>query len=244
MEGIERRVRSCAAAVQALASALGALDVDPACRNVALSHQSVSGSRFDEREQRAVGALDNVDPALYGAFDYVALGHIHGAQAVGRADGTMRYCGTPLKFSRREACAEKSVTLVELGPKGDVRVRVRPLKPLREVRAVRGAFDELMLRGPGEDQAGDWFFITLTDEEDVPNAAARLRERFGRVLALDYDNARTRGGADGVIGAAEEDRQPMELLAEFYRRINHRELGDEARAFAERVMRETEGFEE
>ena len=224
--------------------ALGALDVDPACRNVVLSHQFVSGSRFDEREQRAVGALDNVDPALYGAFDYVALGHIHGAQAVGRSDGTMRYCGTPLKFSRREASAEKSVTLVELGPKGDVRVRVRPLKPLREVRAVRGAFDELMLRGPGEGQAGDWFFITLTDEEDVPNAAARLRERFGRVLALDYDNARTRGGADGVIGAAEEDRQPMELLAEFYRRINHRELGDEARAFAERVMRETEGFEE
>ena len=224
---------------------LGEMEADPACRNVILSHQLILGSAFDEREQRAVGTLDSVNPALYSAFDYVALGHIHGAQCVGRRDGTMRYCGTPLAYSRKEAGVEKSVTLVELGRKGDVRCEQVPLKPLRQVRAVRGCFDELIARGPDAGAEDDYFFITLTDEQDViPNAAARLRSVFGRVLALDFDNARTRAGVDlaqDVVDA--EERSPMELLTALYRQMHNREMDGGARAFAEQVMRETEGFE-
>ena len=222
---------------------LGAAAPDPACRNVILSHQFIAGSLFDAREQKAVGALDNVDPALYDAFDYVALGHIHGAQAVGRGNGTMRYCGTPLKYSKKEARGEKSVTLVELGPKGDVKCTTCPLKPLREIRTERGAFDALIAKGPNPGEEGDYFFITLTDEEDVPNAAAQLRERFGSVLAVDYDNARTRAGGVALDAADAQERSPLEMLTALYRQINHRDMSDEALAFAERVMREVEALE-
>ena len=221
------------------------MDPDPSCRNVELSHQFISDSAFDDPDQRAVGTLDCVDASLYEAFDYVALGHIHRPQAAGRADGTMRYCGSPLKYSRREAAVQKSVTLVDLGPKGDVRQWQRPLKPLREVHAVRGAFDDLIEQGPEAGTEKDWFFITLTDEEDIANASAQLRQRFGRVLALDYDNARTRAGGSILPGRAEaEQKQPIELLMELYRAMHHAEMSEEALAFAERAMRETEGFDE
>ena len=224
---------------------LGALQPDASCRNVILSHQLILGSAFDEREQKAVGTLDNVDPRLYDAFDYVALGHIHKAQSVGREDGTMRYCGTPLKYSKKEALTEKTVTLVELGPKGDVTCKEIPLRPMREMRLERGSFDALMAKGPDAGCEGDYFFITLTDEEDIPNAAARLRGRFGKVLAVDFDNARTRAGETVELGVVDaEEKSPMELLEELYRKMRNRDMSDEAKAFAMRAMRETEGFEE
>ena len=218
---------------------------DPACRNVILSHQFIAGSAFDDRDQKAVGTLDNVDPSLYGAFDYVALGHIHRAQNIGRADGTMRYCGTMLKYSRAEASAEKTVTMVNLGPRGKAEVSVRPLRPLREVRAVRGSFGSLLSDGPEKGQEDDYYFITLTDEIDPQNAAARLRERFPRLLSLDYDNARTRAGSIANLSAAgAADRSPLELLSELYQLTHGREMNSEALDFARRMIRETEGFEE
>ena len=221
------------------------MNPDPSCRNVVLSHQFISGSTFDDPEQRAVGTLDNVDASLYDAFDYAALGHIHRPQSAGRSDGTMRYCGSPLKYSQREAGTEKSVTLAELGRKGEIRLRQRPLKPLREMRPVRGAFDDLIERGPEPGTEDDYFFITLTDEEDITNAAAQLRQRFGRVLAVDFDNERTRSGGRIIPGQGEaERRNPIELLTELYRITHRTEMSDEARAFAERAMRETEGFDE
>ena len=229
----------------AVGLALSRLAVNTSHRNVILSHQFIAGSRFDAREQKAVGTLDNVNPALYDAFDYVALGHIHGEQAIGRPDGTMRYCGTPLKYSKREALSEKSVTLVELGPKGDIRVDHRALKPLREVRLEKGLFDELIDRGPKLGQEDDYYFITLTDEDDPPHAAARLRERFGKVLAVDYDNSRTRANSIVDVTAVEvEDKSPMALMMELYQMVNNREMGDEEKAFFERVVQEMEGFEE
>lgn len=220
-------------------------EVDPSCRNVILSHQFIAGSTFDDRDQKAVGTLDNVDPSLYDAFDYAALGHIHRAQNVGRADGTMRYCGTMLKYSRAEASAEKTVTLVDLGPRGEVLASARPLRPLRELRAVRGTFEDLLSRGPEKGQEDDYYFITLTDEIDPQNAAARLRERYARLLSLDYDNSRTRAGA--MLNLSETgsiSRSPMDMLAELYQLTHGREMSAEALDFARRMIAETEGFEE
>ena len=218
---------------------------DPAFRNVILSHQLILGSVFDEREQRSVGTLDNVDAELYDAFDYVALGHIHKAQNVGRDNGTMRYCGTPLKYSKKEALSEKSVTVVELREKGSVSVRTVPLTPLRELRLIRGSFDAVMERGPEPGTEGDYFFITLTDDEDILHAASRLRERFGLVLDVDFDNARTRSEAglsiDGIPDI--EEKTPLELIMELYRLTHSTDMSEEARAFTEKMIRETEGFD-
>ena len=237
--------KEIANANDAIRTVLEEIRLDPSCRNVALSHQFISGSAYDDLDQRAVGTLDSVDAMLYDPFDYVALGHIHRAQAVGRSNGTMRYSGSPLKYSQREARLEKTVTLVELGSKGDVHQWQHSLIPLREVRLERGSFDALIEKGPAPGMEGDYFFITLTDEEDIANAAAQLRQRFGRVLSVDFDNARTNAERSIALGKPEtEHRRPIELLMELYRATHHVDMSDEARAFAERAMRETEGFEE
>ena len=224
---------------------LGGLSLDTSCRNVILSHQLILGSSFDEREQRAVGTLDNVDPRLYDAFDYVALGHIHKSQSVGREDGTMRYCGTPMKYSKKEVGTDKTVTLVELGEKGHVTWEEIPLRPKREMRLERGSFDTLIAKGPDAGCEDDYFFITLTDEEDIPNAAARLRNRFGKVLAVDFDNARTRAGENIELGSVDaEEKTPRELIEALYKIMRNRDMSSEAKAFVQRAMQETEGFEE
>ena len=237
---------------------LGESAPDTSIRNVILSHQLILGSSFDEREQKAVGTLDNVDPKLYEGFDYVALGHIHNAQFVGRKDKTMRYCGTPLVYSKKEARtakplplgeaepAAKTVTMVDLKKKGDVSCYEIPLSPLREVRLVKGEFNTLLEKGPDAGSEDDYYYITLTDEDDViPNAAVQLRSRFGKVLEIDFDNARTRAGEEVSIGTVEaEEKTPMELLSDLYRLMRQHEMSEEAKAFAREVMQETEGFQE
>ena len=125
----------------ALRTAVEQMSVDPAARNVLITHQFVTGAWRSESEDISVGGTDNVDASVFDAFDYVALGHIHGPQHVGRE--TMRYCGTPLKYSFSEAGHQKSVTAVELGEKGSVQVRAIPLTPRRDMREIRGTYLEL-----------------------------------------------------------------------------------------------------
>lgn len=193
-------------AQEAAEAVIGEMQVDTARRNVIVSHQFIVGGTSCDSERRNIGTLENVDASLYDAFDYVALGHLHRPQDVGRVNGTMRYCGTPLVYSRSELDTEKSVTMVELGEKGEVSTYTVPLTPKRKVRLIRGTFDELMRVGPEKDAEDDYYFIELTDEEDVPNAAARLRECFANLLTMNYDNKRTRSfcAVDSPEDAAEK----------------------------------------
>ena len=121
----------------ALACVLRHCAPDPSHRNLLLAHQFVAGAASCESEEPSVGGVDWVDAALFDSFDYVALGHLHSPQKVGR--DTMRYCGTPLKYSFSEAHQSKSLTFVELGAKGDVTVTTAPLTPLRDLRELRGS---------------------------------------------------------------------------------------------------------
>ena len=233
-----------ASADDAVRLVIGGMDVDPSRRNVILSHQCILGSSFDEKEQRFVGTLDNVNPAHYAPFDYVALGHIHRAQAVGREDGSMRYCGTPLKYSKKEANADKTLDVVTLGPKGaPVQAKFLPLKPLRELRLARGLFQDLLEQGPAPGTEEDFYFITLNDEEDQDHAAAKLREKYRHLLALDYDNSRTRAGDSLTLEGREgvDDRSDLELVMDLYRLTHGMDMSDEARAYVEAVIREMEG---
>lgn len=120
----------------AVYAAVSHLEINPQVRNVLVAHQFVTGAARCESEEILVGGLDNVDAAVFDDFDYVALGHIHSPQYVGRE--TIRYCGTPLKYSFSEAEQEKSVTVVELREKGQVEIQKLPIKPLREMRRIRG----------------------------------------------------------------------------------------------------------
>lgn len=219
----------------ALVAAIEAMGVDPAQRNVLVTHQFVTGAARCDSEEISVGGTENVDVSVFGPFDYVALGHIHGPQQVGRE--TVRYCGTPLKYSFSEAKHQKSVTVVELGEKGAVSVRTVPLTPMRDLAELRGTYEELTFRGfyDGTSYPRDYVHITLTDEEDIPDAVSKLRIIYPNLMKLDYDNKRTRAGII-LEGAEDQQRSPLELLEEFYEKQNGQPMGEEQRAFAKSLM--------
>lgn len=219
----------------ALAAAIEAMGVDTAQRNVLVTHQFVTGAARCDSEEISVGGTDNVDVSVFEPFDYVALGHIHGPQQVGRE--TVRYCGTPLKYSFSEAKHQKSVTVVELGEKGAVSVRTVPLTPMRDLAELRGTYEELTFRGfyDGTSYPRDYVHITLTDEEDIPDAVSKLRIIYPNLMKLDYDNKRTRAGIV-LEGAEDQQRSPLELLEEFYEKQNGQPMGEEQRAFAKSLM--------
>lgn len=219
----------------ALAAAIEAMGVDPAQRNVLVTHQFVTGAARCDSEEISVGGTDNVDVSVFEPFDYVALGHIHGPQQVGRE--TVRYCGTPLKYSFSEAKHQKSVTVVELGEKGAVSVRTVPLTPMRDLAELRGTYEELTFRGfyQGTSYPRDYVHITLTDEEDIPDAVSKLRIIYPNLMKLDYDNKRTRAGIV-LEGAEDQQRSPLELLEEFYEKQNGQPMGEEQCAFAKNLM--------
>ena len=211
------------------------MEVNPAARNVLITHQFVTGGVRSDSEDITVGGTDNVDAAVFDIFDYVALGHLHGAQKIGRE--TLRYSGTPLKYSFSEKDQEKSVALVELGAKGDISVSTLLLTPRRDLREIRGTYTELTLR---DNYAGskteDYIHAVLTDENDVPNALARLRGIYPNLMKLDYDNLRTRSSA---VIAAEKRHRTMsgtELFAELYERQNGQKLSAEQSAYAKVVF--------
>ena len=219
----------------ALRTVIEQMKINPAERNVLVAHQFVTGASRSESEDVSVGGMDNVDASVFDAFDYVALGHLHGPQHIGRK--TVRYCGTPLKYSFSEKDHVKSVTVMTLGKKGDTEVRTVPLKPKREMREIRGTFAEMTAKGAGGAAAADdYLHVILTDEDDVPDAMALLRKIWPNIMKLVYDNMRTRAFSD--VGAAEETERKSEiaLFNEFYTAQNGQPLSEEQRAFAEGLL--------
>ena len=208
---------------------------DPDRRNILVTHQFVTGAFRSESEEISVGGSDNVDASVFEAFDYVALGHIHGPQNIGSP--RIRYCGTPLKYSFSEAGQEKSVTVATLRAKGELEVRTLPLTPLRDLRELRGSYMELTAR---ENYIGtntkDYIHITLTDEEDIPDAIGKLRAVYPNLMKLDYDNLRTRSGGKLEAMEDQERKSPLELFEAFYAMQNGQEMTEEQRRFSGELM--------
>lgn len=220
----------------AVAEAVAHMDIDTAARNVLVTHQFVTGGTRSGSEELSVGGTDNVDSGVFAPFDYVALGHLHGAQHIGRE--TIRYAGSPLKYSFSEARQHKSVTVVTLGEKGDVQVRTVALTPLRELREIRGSYDELTARSFYEHTTyrSDYLHLILTDEQDVFDAMSRLRTIYPYLMTLDYDNARTRAAGGMSVPAETERRTPPELFEALYTRQNHQPMSEVQRAYIAQLM--------
>ena len=219
----------------ALRTAVEALHIDRSRRNVLVTHQFITGAARSDSEEISVGGTDNVDASVFDGFDYVALGHIHGPQNIGSE--RIRYCGTPLKYSFSEVSHEKSVTVVDMGKDGDLAVRTVPLRPLHDMREIEGTYEELTYRPAYEGtNTDDYLHITLTDEEDVPDAIGKLRLIYPNLMCLDYNNSRTR--AAGMLSdiADVERRSPLDLFGEFYEQQNGRPMSDEQEAFAREIM--------
>jgi exonuclease SbcD len=213
------------------------MNVDPNKRNVLVAHQFVTGAFRCDSEEVLVGGLDNVDVSVFDAFDYVALGHIHSPQHVGRE--TVRYCGTPLKYSFSETEQEKSMTVVELKEKGSVEIKTLPFKPLRDMRRIRGTYLEVTARDFYKDtNQEDYVQVTLTDEEDVPDGMQKLRVIYPNLMKLEYDNKRTRGSRE-VKGACKvELKSELELFEEFYELQNNQPVSQKQREFVGKMIRE------
>lgn len=230
---------------EALRCAVERLHINAAERNVLVAHQFVTGAQTAGSEAVNVGGVDNIGAEVFADFDYTALGHIHRAQNVGSE--RVRYSGTPLKYSFAEWQQEKSVTLVELGEKGRVSVTALPLAPLRDLRKLRGSYEELMSREfydeLPKDSDGllrDFYHLTLTDEEDVPDAVQKLRSVYKNLLQLEYDNKRTR--TDNAIEGAERvvEKSPLELMEEFYQLQNNQALSEKQRAYLQDLLEKEE----
>ncbi len=218
----------------AMACAIRHMPLDPARRNVLVTHQFVTGAARCESEEVSVGGADNVDASVFAPFDYVALGHLHGPQNVGGE--RIRYCGTPLKYSFSEAGHQKSVTIVELGEKGSLEVRAVPLLPQRDMVELLGSFAQL--KSPefyGQVDRDAYVRVILTDENDIYDAMGQLRPVYPNLMALDYDNLRTRSGAV-VLEEADVKRDPLELFADFYQQQNHQPMSEEQRRYLTELL--------
>lgn len=215
--------------------------VDPGARNLAVVHQFVTaGGQSPEEtdsEEKHVGGLDNVDASAFDAFDYVALGHLHGPQRIGR--DTIRYAGSPLKYSFSEEKQNKSITLAELKEKGEVTYDLLPLEARRDLRTVRGSFEEVTSpEFTARLKGDDYYRVILTDENDVPNALSRLRRRFyENLMILEYDNTRTSSDVRIEVEEGEEEKEPIEVLGDLYQMQNGREMSPLQKETAQKLIR-------
>lgn len=211
---------------QAVKRIIENMQVDKSARNIIVAHQFVTGGEKCESEQISVGGSDNVDSGVFEAFDYVALGHLHGPQHIGRK--TLRYCGSPLKYSFSEINHKKSLTIINLNAKGDTQLAFIPLIPLRDWQEIRGTYNELMAKDYYDKlHVQNYFRVTLTDEDDVPNALEKLRTVYPNILELKYDNKRT--AANAQVGTAQqaENKTPEEIFSEFYKKQNNQDLNEQ-----------------
>ena len=209
--------------------AISHMDVQENENNVLVAHQFVAGAQRSESEEISVGGLDHVDYTVFAPFDYVALGHIHGPQRIGR--DTVRYSGTPLKYSFSEAKHHKSVTVIEMENKS-VEIRTVDLIPLRDMREIKGSFNELVNKKNYEGTATqDYIHAILTDEEDVMDAMGKLRVIYPNLMKLSYDNKRTRENRTLSDTVDVENKSPLELFQEFYETQNNQPMSDEQTDF-------------
>ena len=214
------------------------MQIDKTKRNVILSHQFVTGATRSESEE-SVGGTDNVDATVFADFEYVALGHLHSPQRCQWEK--IRYCGTPLKYSFSEANDNKSVTVVTLREKGSLaEIKTVALTPVRDMRKIRGTFDELLNSALRTD---DYVQITLTDENDIPSAMSRLQTVYKNALELRYDNARTRANEE-IFGAEDvEQKTAFQLFSEFFIERNQTAMTEQQSEYMKRLIETIEGEE-
>lgn len=234
----------------ALRAVLGACAIDQGKRNIVLSHQLVTayGTAPDRADDEIkLGGMDNVDVSVYDAFDYVALGHVHRPQRVGR--DTVRYSGSPLKYSFSEARYDKSAALIELGEKkpGDdvgecVSFELIPLVPLHDVREVRGTLAGVLAMGTAHDTSQDYLHITLSDEHPQLDAMAKIHEVFPNAMMLDYDNVTVLIDRPQTqqLTADPDSMDTLDLFSAFYESQVGNPLDDEQRGFARKLIAKVE----
>ncbi|MBR6792442.1 MAG: exonuclease SbcCD subunit D [Ruminococcus sp.] len=210
----DRKIETYEDAVRELISNV---EINESERNIMVCHQYVTGASLCDSEELAIGGLDNISAELFDKFDYVAMGHIHGPQKIKRE--TLRYSGSPLKYSFSEANHKKSVTIADFKEKGEITVTTVPLELLHDVREVKGGLVQLMDMPYSE----DYVRVTVTDENVVPDARISLLTVFPNMMKFAVENSKTVGQAEEIELSSVEDRSPTELFCDFYKFVNNNE---------------------
>jgi len=206
---------------EAVAAALETAKIDYSARNVLVSHQFYTKAGVlplrSESELNPVGGLDAVDAGLIERFDYVALGHLHGGQSVGSPH--IRYGGSPLKYSFSEWRQEKSVTVVELGKKHSLNIRLLPLKPLHEMREIKGELEKLTSDAAFRSaDTEDYLRVILIDEDEIIDPLGKLRSVYPNIMSLGFENSRLSVDLNAITADTEtiEKLSPYDLFGEFF----------------------------
>ena len=211
--------------------------IDETKRNVIVSHQFVTGAMRSESEEVSVGGLDNVSVENYEAFDYVALGHIHRAQQMGRESA--RYAGTLLKYSFSEEKHNKSMTIVDLKEKGNIEMKEMPVKPLHDLKTIKGKFSKITSEEFYKElKKEDYYRAVLTDEDDILNAIGKLKSIYPNLMSMEYDNTRTRSYS--VVDNVEtgETKSPLDYFEEFFEKQNGRKMSEKQRNYLLEILGE------
>ncbi len=195
----------------AIRTAVNSSDIDESERNIIITHQFVAGANRCDSEDRIVGGTDCVDCSVFEKFDYTALGHIHGPQNVGSEK--IRYCGTPLKYSFSEEFHEKSVTVVEIKEKNNLTIRTVPLTPLRDMRTIKGTFDEISKGTPSD----DYIRIILTDKTEIADALNKLRYIYPNIMEFHYETGYSSDFSNLAIDEETIKNDLFSVFAEFYK---------------------------
>ena len=218
------------------------MKLDMGRRNVLVAHQFVTGALRCESEDISVGGVDNIEVTLFDSFDYVALGHIHGPQHIGCE--TVRYCGTPLKYSFSETKHQKGALLVNMQEKGNITFETIPFVPKHDMREIKGTYMEVTAKEFYKDfPVDDYMHITLTDEEDIPEAIGKLSAIYPNIMRLDYDNKRTRTRQTIDHLPKMKEKTPLQLLEEFYVLQNNQPMKEEQVTYALRLFETLQGAE-
>lgn len=184
---------------------------------------------------QSVGAVEKIGYDCFEGFDYVALGHIHSPQRVGRDE--IRYAGSPLKYSLSEANNEKSVALITVSAEERVAIELVPLKPMRNMRHIRGTMKDLLdkknVKAPE-----DFIYATLTDEELINDVMGIFQQVYLNTLRIDYDNSHTREIEQVDIGRIAGNKSFQELIGDFYRLMYGCEITEEEMAVMRMAARE------
>ncbi len=224
----EAGIETYEAAVEAV---LATADIDLQAINILVAHQFVAGKSEDPAlggsegaGTQSVGLVEKIGYDIFEKFDYVALGHIHSPQKIGRS--TVRYSGSPLKYSLSEAHNDKSVPIITIEENKAVNVELVPLKPLRDMRHIRGKMSDLL---HNNDISGrnDFIYVTLTDEDIINDAMGIFQQVYPNTVKIDYDNSRTRAAEQVDISQIAHNKSFTELIGDFYRLMYNCEISDE-----------------
>lgn len=221
---------------EALKFVMDKINPDTSMRNVLVSHQFVTGAQKSDSEEIYVGGSENVAYTLFDDFDYVALGHLHMPQAVGRE--TVRYAGTPLKYSFSEISHKKSMTIVDIREKGKVEIEVIPLIPTQGLVELKGSLKELINDSVvASVECNSFVKITLTDEVLKNDALDVLKQFYPYIVSIGYDNSMTRQNNVVQSRAVSEEQRPEEIVEELFVQQNNRQMNDVERGLIEKLVK-------